>query len=307
MRRTGFVVPHTQQVHLSVETTRQGDGRSLAEQPYDKRRLSYSNTFPGFWSKAFIRVVESFTGKWTLLRRIRTFEQIGAPHGQGFWTLAMEVMGIDIQTPANEVSNIPATGPVVIVANHPHGLVDGMVLAEVIGRRRTDYKILTRSLLTGVQEIEHFMIPVPFPHEENALKKNLVMRRQAMDHLNKGGVIVLFPSGEVASSDTMFGSVIEREWSPFTAKMIQRSSATVVPIFFPGQNSRWYQIASCISAPLRQGLLIHEVVHSLDKPQAPVVGPPVEQSDIDAWKSNPRGFMAWLRKNTLALRNARNN
>jgi len=246
-------------------------------------------------------VVEGFTGKWTLLRRIRTFERIGAPHGQGFWTLAMDVMGIDIQTLPEQVSNIPATGPVVIVANHPHGLVDGMVLAEVVGRRRTDYKILARTLLTGVQEIDPFMIPVPFAHEENALQKNLVMRRQAMEHLKKGGAIVLFPSGVVASSDTMFGSVIEREWSPFTAKMIQRSSATVVPIFFPGKNSRWYQIANRISAPLRQGLLIHEVVHALDKPQAPVIGPPVEQSDIDAWKSNPRDFMAWLREKTLAL------
>lgn len=296
------MVAHTQQEPLSVEITRQGDGRSLSEQPYDKRRLSYSNTFPGFWSKALIRIVEWFTGKWTLLRRIRTFEKIGAPHGQGFWTLAMEVMGIDIQTPPEEIDNIPATGPVIIVANHPHGLVDGMVLGEVIGRKRTDYKILTRSLLTGVQEIDQFMIPVPFPHEEDALKKNLEMRRQAMDHLKEGGVIVLFPSGVVASSDTMFGPVIEREWNPFTAKMIQRSGASVVPIFFPGENSRWYQVANQISAPLRQGLLIHEVVHALDKPQAPVVGPAFDQADIDEFKSNPRGFMAWLRERTLALK-----
>lgn len=287
---------------LSVEVTRQGDGRSLAEQPYDKRRLSYSNTFPGFWNKALIRVMEWFAGKWPLLMRIRRFEKIGAPHGQGFWTLAMQVMGIEIQTPQAEINNIPATGPVVIVANHPHGLVDGMVLGEVIGRRRADYKILTRSLLTGVQEIDHFMIPVPFPHEDDALKKNLEMRKAAMDHLKAGGVIVLFPSGVVASSDTAFGPVVEREWNPFTAKMIQRSGAAVVPIFFPGQNSRWYQVANRISAPVRQGLLIHEVVHALDKPQAPVVGPAFDADEIKAWDNNPRGFMAWLREQTLALK-----
>lgn len=287
---------------LSVEVTRQGDGRSLAEQPYDKRRLSYSNTFPGFWSKTLIRIMEWLTGKLTLLKRIRRFEKIGAPHGQGFWTLAMEVMGIEIQTPQSQIENIPATGPVVIVANHPHGLVDGMVLGEVIGRRRTDYKILTRSLLTGVQEIDHFMIPVPFPHEEDALKKNLEMRKQAMDHLKDGGIIVLFPSGVVASSDTALGPVIEREWNPFTAKMIQRSGAAVVPIFFPGANSRAYQIANRLSAPLRQGLLIHEVVYALDKPQAPVVGPAFDPEEINSWRDNPRGFMAWLRERTLALK-----
>ncbi len=296
------MVESSSQEPLSVEVTRQGDGRSLAEQPYDKRRLSYSNTFPGFWSKTLIRVMEWLTGKWALLRRIREFERIGAPHGQGFWTLAMKVMGIDIQTPQSQIENIPLTGPVVIVANHPHGLVDGMVLGEVIGRRRTDYKILTRSLLTGVQEIDHFMIPVPFAHEEDALKKNLQMRKEAMEHLKSGGIIVLFPSGVVASSDTAFGPVIEREWNPFTAKMIQRSGATVVPIFFPGENSRAYQIANRLSAPLRQGLLIHEVVHALDKPQAPVVGPPFDPEEISAWRDNPRGFMAWLRERTLALK-----
>lgn len=296
------LVNSAQQNAASVEFARQGDGVSLAEQPYDKRRLSYANTFPNPWAKGFIRVVEWFTGKWPLLRRIRKFEKIGAPYGQGFWTLAMEVMGIDILTPQDQIDNIPATGPVVIVANHPHGLVDGMILGEVIGRKRTDYKILTRSLLTGVQEIDHFMIPVPFPHEEDSLQKSLEMRKQAMEHLKAGGVVVLFPSGVVASSDTMFGPVIERDWNPFTAKMIQRSGAAVVPIFFPGQNSRAYQIANRISPPLRQGLLIHEVVHALDKPQKPVVGPQFDPEEVKAWASNPRGFMAWLREKTLALK-----
>ena len=92
-----------------------------------------------------------------------------------------------------------------------------------------------------------------------------------MEHLANDGVIVIFPSGKVASSDTMMGPVVEREWNPFTAKMIQRSNATVVPVFFPGANSRLYQIANQISATLRQGLLIREVVIAMNKPQAPIV------------------------------------
>ena len=70
-----------------------------------------------------------------------------------------------------------------------------MILAELIGKVRTDYKILTRSLLTGVNQIDKFMIPVPFPHEEMAFGKNLEMRKCAMAHLNDGGCIVIFPSG----------------------------------------------------------------------------------------------------------------
>ncbi|MCY4335606.1 MAG: lysophospholipid acyltransferase family protein [Litoreibacter sp.] len=268
---------------------------------YDRRNLSYANTFTNPFKRWTIQVMELLTGKLHLLYLIRKFERHGVKYGQGFWADALDVMGIELQTPQEQLNNIPKTGPVIIVANHPHGLVDGMVLAETIGRIRTDYKILTRSLLTGVEPIDPFMIPVPFPHEEDALQQNLEMRRRAMEHLKEGGVIVLFPSGVVAASETWFGPAIEKEWNPFTAKMIQRSGATVVPIFFPGRNSRAYQIANQISATLRQGLLIHEVRHALYKPQAPIVGEPFDPEEIKNWSSNPRGFVAWLREQTLAL------
>ncbi len=282
--------------------SRQGDGTTLAsEQPYDRRRLSYANTFENPLKRGTIHLMEFFSGKLELLRRIRRFEAIGVPMGQDFWKQALEIMGIDLQTPPEEIARIPKTGPLIITANHPHGLVDGMVLAELIGRQRTDYKILTRSLLTGVAEIEDFMIPVPFAHEEDALEQNLEMRRRAMRHLSDGGTIVLFPSGVVAAAETMLGEAVEAEWSPFTAKMIQRSKAKVVPIRFPGQNSRAYQMANRVSATLRQGLLLHEVRHALDRPQRPHVGHPIEQDQIEAWAGNPRGFMAWLREQTLAL------
>ena len=269
--------------------------------PYDKRKLSYANTFPNPWKANAIRTMEWMTGKFWLLRLIRRFEAEGVQEGQAFWPQALRQMGIAVQTPEEEVRRIPAKGPVIIVANHPHGLVDGMVLADLVGRVRQDYKLLTRSLLTEVDEIKHFMIPVPFAHEEGAIEKSLEMRKRAMRHLEKGGVVMIFPSGVVASSDTMLGKVVERDWNPFTAKMIHRSGAAVVPIRFPGQNSRLYQIANQISATLRQGLLIHEVVGALNKPQRPIVGQPIDQATIMQWKDNPRGFMAWLREETLNL------
>jgi putative hemolysin len=279
----------------------QGDGAYLADQPYDRRRLSYAGTFQNPLKVLTIQAMELMTGKLRILRLIRKFEAMGVPHGQPFWRQALDVMGIDLFTPPEQIAQIPKTGPLVVVANHPHGLVDGMVLADLIGRVRTDYKILARSLLTGVGEIDDFMLPVPFAHEVDAQEKNLEMRARAMKHLEQGGAIVIFPSGVVASSDTMFGPVVESEWNPFTAKMIRRSRATVLPIFFAGQNSRWYQMADKISATLRQGLLIYEVVHALNKPQAPIVGAPILPQDIEQWDGNPRGLVAWLREQTLGL------
>jgi len=269
--------------------------------PYDKRKLSYATTFDSPSRRVAIKSLEWMTGKLTLLRLIRQFERSGVPEGQAFWRKALGTMGIDLATPPAQIARIPRDGPLVVVANHPHGLVDGMILAELIGRVREDYKILTRSLLTGVDEVKRFMIPVPFQHEADARQQNLEMRKRAMDHLALGGTIVLFPSGVVAASETMFGPAVEADWNPFTAKMIQRSRAAVLPVFFPGQNSRWYQVANLLSPTLRQGLLIHEVVHALNKPQAPVVGTPIAPDEMREWVSNPRGFVGWLRRRTLAL------
>ena len=207
---------------------------------YDRRSLTYSNTFDSPLKRNVIRAIEWVTGKVKIIRRVRQFERMGAPTGRDFWPATMRAMGIELLTPAEQIERIPATGPVIFVANHPHGLVDGMVLADLIGRRRDDYRILTRSILTGIDEsAASYMIPVPFPHEEDAQRKMLAMRKEAMAHLAEGGLVALFPSGVVAAADRMFGPAIEAEWNVFTAKMIRSSGATVVPCHFPGANSRW--------------------------------------------------------------------
>ena len=274
----------------------------LDVQPYDRRKLSYANTFENPLQRITIQTIELLTARLRILRRIRKFEAQGVPFGQPFWKQALDTMGIKLLTPEEQIARIPKDGPIVVTSNHPHGLVDGMILGELIGQVRTDYKILTRSLLTGVAEIDQFMIPVPFPHEPDALEKNLWMRKQAMDHLKNGGIVAVFPSGSVAASQTMFGPVIEREWNPFTSKMIQRSNAEVLPIFFPGSNSRLYQIANQISATLRQSLLLYEIAHAFNKPQSPVIGHVISRDKISKWSDNPRGFMSWLREETLRLR-----
>lgn len=269
---------------------------------YDRRGLTYSNTFDSPVKRTLIRGIEWMTGKTTILRRLREFEKMGVPTGQAFWRQTMVVMRIDLLTPEAELANIPAKGPVILVANHPHGLVDGMILADLIGRVRDDYRILTRSILTGIDEsASQYMIPVPFPHEPDAQRRMIEMRATAMAHLGRGGLLALFPAGGVAASETAFGPAVEGEWSLFTAKMIRNSGATVVPCFFPGSNSRWYHLANRVSPTLRQGLLLHEVVHSFDKPQRPVIGRPFDRAEVEARGRDPRGLMAWLRERTLAL------
>ncbi|SHJ81453.1 Putative hemolysin [Shimia gijangensis] len=270
---------------------------------YDRRTLTYANSFDDRWTSTAIRAIEWLTGKITILRMVKKFERNNSIYrGQKFWRGALNVMGIELQTPAEQLANIPATGPVIVVANHPHGMVDGMIFADLIGRVRQDYRILTRSVLTGLDEAAtSFMIPVPFPHDPEAQRKMVEMRSNAMQHLSEGGVVALFPSGVVMSSDSWFGPAIEQEWNVFTAKMIRKSGAKVVPIFYPGSNSRLYQIASQISPIMRQGLLLHEIVRSCNKPMKPVVGEALTEEQMQPLAKDPRGFMAWLRQHTLDL------
>jgi len=275
--------------------------RSGTDRKYDMRRLSYAGTFTNPFKAGTIRVIEWLTAKLKLLSMIRSFERSGAPVGVAFWTKAIKHMGIRLDTPADEIARIPATGPVVVVANHPHGLVDGMIMAEMVSRVRSDFRILTRSLLTGIPEIEEFMIPVPFPHEENARELGLEMRDLTMAHLKAGGLVILFPAGKVAMSETWFGPAIEAEWNVFTHKIIRGSGATILPIHFTGQNSRAFLIANKLGDTLRQGLLLYEIKRALFKPQRPYIGQPIPATELDKWQGNPRGFLAWLREHTLSL------
>lgn len=292
-----------------ADTTQDRDSNRMtqAEQQggevYDRRTLTYANSFDDRWTSLAIRSIEWATGKFTILRMVAKFEKDNAKfRGQKFWRGALDIMGIELQTPAEQLCNIPTEGPVVVVANHPHGMVDGMVFAELVGRVRQDYRILTRSVLTGLDEAAtSFMIPVPFPHDPDVQSKMVEMRAKAMAHLKEGGVVALFPSGVVMSSDSWFGPAQEAEWNVFTAQLIRRSGAKVVPLFFPGSNSRAYQIANRISAVLRQGLLLHEIVRSCHRPQAPVVGKVLSAEQMAQLNSDPRGFMAWLRQHTLSL------
>ena len=275
----------------------------IPQKRYDEHALSYANTFNNPIKRKIIHIMELMTGKLRVGRWVKTFESMGPAHGQEFYDRMLMVMGITIEIPQSELDHIPKTGPVIVVANHPHGLVDGVAMAKIIGSVRSDYRILTRSVLTGFdEEATRFLIPVPFPHDPEAQSKMVEMRKQAMAHLKADGVVVLFPSGVVATSETLFGPVIEAEWNIFTAKLIRTSGAVVVPCRFQGRNSRAYQMANRLSATLRQGMLVHEVVRARDKPIAPILGAPLTEDEIAERLPNPREFMAWLRERTLGLR-----
>ena len=267
---------------------------------YDRSDLTYANSFPQFYKRWFIQSIEFLTARYYLLYKMRKWEK-NPNKDPDFWKSVLEEMNIELKTPAEEIARIPSKGPLVIVSNHPHGLIDGLVMARLISQVRDDYQILTRALLVGVKRVERYLLPVAFPHEEDSVRKNIEMRQKAIAALKEGHCIALFPAGTVSTSPTFFGEPVEREWAPFTAKMIRQSGAQVLPIYFTGRNTRWFQIANKLGETFRQSLLLYEIRAAFGKKQKPVIGQLIDPEVLKSYEKDAKGLMEFLREETLAL------
>lgn len=270
-------------------------------EPYDTSTLSFGLSGSSPVRSWIIRSVEWFTGKIKLLKIIREFDRTGRRCEGTFWAKILELLEIEILTSELEIAQIPATGPVVVVSNHPFGFVDGLVLTNLVSRVRPDLKILTRAFFATLPEIEDSMVPVAFPHDEVSLKHNIAVRKEVVKHLENEGVVILFPAGRCATARRLFGKAIEHDWNPFTAKMILRSRARVVMVYFEGQNGGLFQFVQHFSITLRQALMMREIVRMIGRSVAPRIAPVIEREDIDPWILEPRKFMKHLRARTLAM------
>ncbi|GLQ35031.1 glycerol acyltransferase [Amylibacter marinus] len=268
---------------------------------YDRSDLTYANSFPQFYKRWFISIVEALTARYYLLYKMRKWER-NPNKDPDFWVSVLEEMNIKLTTSKEDIARIPAEGPLVIVSNHPHGLIDGIVMAHLISHVRDDYQILTRALLVGVTRVEKYLLPVSFPHEEDSVRKNIKMRQAAVQALKDQHCIALFPAGTVSTSPTFFGEPEEREWATFTSKMIRQSGARVLPIYFTGSNTRLFHIANKLGDTLRQSLLLYEIRAAFNKNQSPVIGELIDPEALKPFEKDSKGMMAFLREETLKLK-----
>ena len=174
----------------------------------------------------------------------------------------MRSLELDVRYDAHALAAVPKTGPVVFVANHPYGVLDGIVMAWLVSKVRPDFVVLTHIVLTRAPEAAAFILPVDFSGAEEARANRIcASRAAARAQLAKGGAVVVFPAGAISTTPDKFGlkPAVDGRWQPFASQLIQRSKATVVPIWFGGQNSRLFQIASHVSLTLRLSLIFHEV------------------------------------------------
>ena len=265
------------------------------------REITYANDHMPLSNKLFISCIENLSGKLRIIKVIKNWLN-DDNLDQNRWKSVLDHADISVSVDPSTLSKIPQKGPTIVVANHPHGLFDGFVLSYLTSSRRDDYRLMVRAFLANLSFMEEYLIPIKFPYEDNSARKNVHARNQALEYLKNGGCLCLFPSGGVATSDTMMGPPVEADWTPFLGKMVIETKATVVPVFFDGENSRFFQIANKISPLFRQSLLLNEVVKTMGKTFSPIIGDPIKYEELSDFHHDRVKLSQRLKDLTLALK-----
>ena len=262
--------------------------------------LSYAHSAQSRLGRTIIRCLENATGRSALLSRSPNL-RTNMHSIQNLWHSIMEGYGVTIDIMQGELGDIPVDQPFIVVANHPYGILDGLVMGSVLAQSGANFKIIANDIFNKAREISDKILPISFKNTREAISLNLRTRKNAITHLSHGGAIGIFPGGTVSTSSKLFSQPADPAWRSFTAKMIFKSNALVVPIFFDGNTSRIFQLASHLHPNIRAGLLLREFKLRLDKPVRIVIGKPIPRCRMDLFKNDSRKIMDFLRLETYKL------
>ncbi len=176
-----------------------------------------------------------------------------------FWKKTLDILKINYI--AENVDNIPKVGSSIIVANHPFGLLDGLIICSIICDIRKDYKILINDEVSQIDQIREYLLPIKFSKLTEDIKKNIISKKKAIEHVNSKGILITFPSGEVATSSLIFNEANERRWKPLIGSIINKTNAAIIPVRFFGKNSLFFQTIGFVNNNLRRILFIRELLN----------------------------------------------
>lgn len=267
----------------------------------DIKAFTYSTPQQPFLQRALIQTIEKLTGQIKIWNLYREYTKEDPALHENFWDAAVKKLNLNVNYDIDSLNRIPKTGSLVVVANHPYGVLDGLIITQLMKRVRSDFKVLTNSVLCRAPEAKDDLLPIDFAETPEALETNLDTRKKAREILKAGGCIVVFPAGGISTIPTWKDKVAQdTTWQPFIGKLIQESRADVVPVFFEGQNSRLFQLVSLFSSTLRLALVFKEVADKMGAKIGVRIGDVIPYADLSGLPDR-NALCQILRERTYAL------
>ncbi|MDL2407320.1 lysophospholipid acyltransferase family protein [Rhizobium calliandrae] len=224
----------------------------------DFKELSYANERDTRIKRWLIRSIEGLSGRDRYARLYDIWRSDIVGKSERVFGKMLDLIDVRLTVKGDWPLETIPDAPIVIVANHPFGIGDGiaiLALAEQLGR---PFKVLIHNELLKVPEMADYSLPVSFEETKEAMAMNMKTRHEAVRLLKEGTTIIVFPAGGVATAKKGFGRAEDLPWKIFPAKLIQAARASVLPVYFEGQNGRLFHLASRVSLTLRLSLLIRE-------------------------------------------------
>lgn len=220
-----------------------------------------------------------------------------------FLRFTLDILGIDYQVMQGSLNNVPQKGATVVVANHPLGCVEGVILAEVLLSIRSDIQILANQYLKTVPELDELFIGVDVFDTQDAVRANMRALRSANKHLANGGLLLIFPAGEVSQLvDRKKKKLEDKEWSRSVSSLIRKNKAVTVPMFIKGRNSQRFYMAGKIHPLLRTLMLGRELLNKQAEVISIAIGDAIKYKEVNTL--DDRALVNYLRLNTYLLNRA---
>jgi putative hemolysin len=229
-----------------------------------------------------------------LTRVRRDFRRAAVAHGEPFAN-ALEAFGLQLAAEDFEAA-VPLTGPVVVMANHPYGGADALSLGALCMAHRRDTLLMANEMAAELPVLGESMLPLSILGAEGSSRKNAIVLKRSLDHLRGGGLLAVFPSGEVANWKGH--AVEEGPWSPHIASLAIKTSAELVAVKFSGKTPPWFHLAGGIH-PLVRTALLPRVLLAMRGGIVPCKARRLERTSVAGM--DPAAAAAQLRQATLAI------
>ena len=270
-----------------------------------KASFSYaSNSEHNFAQRLIIKTIETLTGKKKLEGLYKNYS-LNSQDPKTFWTDILNEMEIKIINRSIDKLVIPEKGSLLVVANHPFGIIDGLILCSLVSKVRDDFKIMTHETLQFLPQLKQFILPVDFNGKSKISRLlNIETAKKAKKHLLiNEGVVIIFPSGGVSTANSLKSNAVDDEWKLFPAKIIHQTKTDVLPIYFDGKNGLLFHLfASKIkNQTLKYSTYIHETRKKIGKEISIYSGKVINYEDMEMIKDRTE-LTNFLKERTYSLK-----